>query len=283
MRKVRKRKKDISIIFISDEKKEPVSIKLSSTAFKSILISAGLVLFLMILGGVYYYKVIGILADYDNMKQKSRQTEEYKKLVYSVAKKFEGIEQKDKQIRKLLGVEKTDSNEEYDTKKPPAKNDAQDMKILSDEMKFALGRDGVEKVALEKYSISPRHIPYRIPVAGYITKDFQKDDLLTGESHTGIDIVAKEGSVIRSVADGVIVFSNWTHEWGNMIIVDHFSGFVSFYKHNKRHLIGEKDFVRKGQPIALMGNSGVSSGTHLHFELWRNGKPVDPKEYIINL
>jgi len=283
MRKVRKRKKDISIIFISDEKKEPVSIKLSSIAFKSILISAGLVLFLIILGGVYYYKVLGILADYDNMKQKSRQTEEYKKLVYRVARKFEGIEQKDKQIRKLLGVEKTDSDKEYDIKKSPAENDAKNMEILSDEMKFAFGQDGVEKVALGKYSISPRYIPYRIPIAGYITKDFQKNDLLTGESHTGIDIVAKEGSVIRSVADGVIVFSNRTHEWGNMIIIDHLNGFVSFYKHNKRHLVGEKDFVKKGQVIALMGNSGVSSGTHLHFEWWRNGKPVDPKEYIINL
>ena len=283
MRKVRKRKKDISIIFISDEKKEPISIKLSNTVFKSILVSAGLVLLLIIISGIYYYRVLGILADYDNMKQKSKQTEEYKKLVYRVVRKFKGIEQTDKQIRKLLGVEKNDGNKEYDAKKSSAKNDAQNMDILSDEMKLVLGQDRIEKVALEKYSVSPRYIPYRIPVAGYITKDFQKNDLLTGESHTGIDIAAKEGSVIRSVADGVIVFSNWTDEWGNMIIIDHFNGFLSFYKHNKRHLVGEKDFVKKGQPIALMGNSGVSSGTHLHFELWRNGKPVDPKEYIINL
>ena len=102
------------------------------------------------------------------------------------------------------------------------------------------------------------------------------------DPHTGIDIVAKEGSVIKSVADGVVVFSNWTYEGGNVIIIDHLNGFISFYKHNRRLLVGEKSFVRRGQPIALMGNSGVSSGTHLHFEIWENGKPVDPRNYIIN-
>ena len=79
-----------------------------------------------------------------------------------------------------------------------------------------------------------------------------------------------------------MVFVNWIYEGGNIIIIDHLNGFLSFYKHNKRFLVEEKEFIKRGQPIALMGNSGVSSGTHLHFEIWKNGIPVNPKDYIIN-
>jgi murein DD-endopeptidase MepM/ murein hydrolase activator NlpD len=154
-------------------------------------------------------------------------------------------------------------------------------KFVSDDVNFFLD-ENYNKTNIEKVSVSSRYIPYLIPAEGFITKDFQKDDFLIEKSHTGIDIVAKEGTVIRCVANGVVIFSNWTYEGGNTIIVDHLNGFISFYKHNKRLLVGERMFVKRGQPIALMGNSGVSSGTHLHFEIWKNGMPVDPKDYIVN-
>ena len=286
MGRIKKRRNDISILFVLDEKKEPIDIKLSYTAFKSILISIGFILLFIIFGAVYYFRVLGILADYENMKQKTKQAEEFKKIVYRMAKKFEGIERTDSQIRKLLGVNEVSGDsgdKEISVKNAEKEKEMQDMEMLSNEISLVNKSDLVEQGTLEKHSISSRFIPYNNPVVGFISNHFQKDNLLTGENHTGIDIVAKEGSIIRAVADGNVLFSNWTYEWGNMIIIDHLNGFVSFYKHNKRNLAVEKSFIKKGQPIALMGNSGVSSGTHLHFELWKNGEPVDPKEYIINL
>jgi len=278
---MKKRKKNISILFISDNRKEPISIKLKLGVFRFIIIGIGLIFLLIILSGFYYYSVLGILADYDNMKEKSGQIEEYRKIVLRIVKKFESIENTDRKIRELFGEEmsiekKLDENE--------TRNDEIEeiIKLLYNDVNFAFENGNDIGLNFEKYSTSSRYIPYTIPVEGFITKIFQKNDLLTGESHTGIDIVAKEGSVIRSVADGVVVFSNWTYEGGNVIIIDHLNGFISFYKHNKRLIVGEKSFVRRGQPIALMGNSGVSTGTHLHFEIWKNGKPVDPKNYIIN-
>jgi len=273
---MKKRKKNISILFISDNRKEPISLKLKLGVFKFIIVGIGLIFLLIIVSGIYYYSVLGILADYDNMKEKSKQIEEYRKIVLRIVKKFESIENMDRQIRKLFGEEMDSENE--------TRNDEKEgiLKLLYNDVDFAFDEGNDIGLNFEKYSTSSRYIPYTIPVEGFMTKKFQKNDVLTGESHTGIDIVAKEGSVIKSVADGVVVFSNWTYEGGNVIIIDHLNGFISFYKHNKRLLVGEKSFVRRGQPIALMGNSGVSSGTHLHFEIWENGKPVDPRNYIIN-
>ncbi len=277
-----KRKKNISILFVSDERKEPVSFKLSLGLFKSIIFGIGVLCLLIIAGGVYYINVIEILADYDNMKEKNARIEQYKKMIYRIQKKFETIESTDKRIRKLFG-EKLNGENQTDINKNMKEENDEFMKLISENDNFSFDLDSDNLLTLKKFSSSSRYIPYLIPVEGFITKEFRKNDLLTGETHTGIDIVAKEGSMIRAVADGVVIFANWTYEGGNVVIIDHLNGFSSFYKHNKRLLVKEKEFVRRGQSIALMGNSGVSSGTHLHFEIWKNGKPVDPKDYIINL
>jgi murein DD-endopeptidase MepM/ murein hydrolase activator NlpD len=277
---MKKRKRNVSILFVSDDKNEPVGIKLSSGVFRIVLVGIALVFLLIIFGAVYYFKVLGILADYDNMKERIKQFEVYKKMVYRIEKKFESIENTDQQIRKLFG-EKTYNQKKIEGVENKDEGKKESAKFVSDDVNFFLD-ENYNKTNIEKVSVSSKYIPYLIPAEGFITKDFQKDDFLIEKSHTGIDIVAKEGTVIRCVANGVVIFSNWTYEGGNTIIVDHLNGFISFYKHNKRLLVGERMFVKRGQPIALMGNSGVSSGTHLHFEIWKNGMPVDPKDYIIN-
>ncbi len=277
---MKKRKRNVSILFVSDDKNEPVGIKLSSGVFRIVLVGIALVFLLIIFGAVYYFKVLGILADYDNMKERIKQFEVYKKMVYRIEKKFESIENTDQQIRKLFG-EKTYNQKNIESVENKDEGKKESAKFVSDDVNFFLD-ENYNKTNIEKVSVSSRYIPYLIPAEGFITKDFQKDDFSIEKSHTGIDIVAKEGTVIRCVANGVVIFSNWTYEGGNTIIVDHLNGFISFYKHNKRLLVGERMFVKRGQPIALMGNSGVSSGTHLHFEIWKNGVPVDPKDYIVN-
>jgi len=277
---MKKRKRNVSILFVSDDKNEPVGIKLSAGVFRIVLVGIALVFLLIIFGAVYYFKVLGILADYDNMKERIKQFEIYKKMVYRIEKKFESIENTDQQIRKLFG-EKTYNQKNIESVENKDEGKKESAKFVSDDVNFFLD-ENYNKTNIGKVSVSSRYIPYLIPAEGFITKDFQKDDFLIEKSHTGIDIVAKEGTVIRCVANGVVIFSNWTYEGGNTIIVDHLNGFISFYKHNKRLLVGERMFVKRGQPIALMGNSGVSSGTHLHFEIWKNGMPVDPKDYIIN-
>jgi len=119
--------------------------------------------------------------------------------------------------------------------------------------------------------------PLYPPVLGYVSRGF--DD---AQRHFGIDYAGRRGSIVSASADGYIVFSGWTYDDGNMVIISHGGGYFTIYKHNQSLLKSANDFVRRGQPIALLGNSGNTSyGPHLHFELWKDGQPQNPDEYLI--
>lgn len=114
------------------------------------------------------------------------------------------------------------------------------------------------------------------PALGVITDKFNKKI-----KHFGVDLVAKEKSRIATVLEGTIIFSHWTSETGYVIGVQHKNDFISFYKHNSVLLKEVGDFVNAGDYIAIIGNSGeLSTGPHLHFELWHKGFPVNPENYI---
>ena len=114
------------------------------------------------------------------------------------------------------------------------------------------------------------------PINGVIIERF---DAKT--KHFGIDLVAKEKTRVSAVLSGTVVISDWTSETGYIIGVQHKDEYFSLYKHNSTLLKSVGDIVNTGDAIAIIGNSGeFSSGPHLHFELWKNGSPVDPENYI---
>ena len=116
------------------------------------------------------------------------------------------------------------------------------------------------------------------PIKGDITQTFNFE-----ENHFAIDIAADIGTPVKSILDGKILFSEWSVDTGHVIIVDHGDNIVSVYKHNSKSLKEQNDFVQAGEVIAYSGNQGsLSSGPHLHFELWKNGTPIDP-EPLLNL
>ena len=116
-----------------------------------------------------------------------------------------------------------------------------------------------------------------LPVNGYISRDFDPD-----RGHYGIDIVVKDGTPVYASAGGFVVFSGYTNNYGNIIILNHSDGYLSIYKHCSVILKKEREFVKQGELIAQSGNSGLATtGPHLHFEIWHNGKPVDPENLLI--
>lgn len=115
------------------------------------------------------------------------------------------------------------------------------------------------------------------PISGVITERFNVSTL-----HYGVDVVAKENSRVASVLSGTIVVSDWNPETGHSIGIQHKDGYLSFYKHNSVLLRSVGDYVKGGEHVAIIGDSGeFSSGSHLHFELWQNGKPVNPENFIL--
>ena len=99
--------------------------------------------------------------------------------------------------------------------------------------------------------------------------------------HPYIDITAPAGSVVKATLDGTVIYAGWNEETGNTIQIQHSDDLISIYKHNEKLLKKTGDKVKAGTSIALVGNTGdVSTGTHLHFELWYKGEAVDPTRYI---
>ena len=119
--------------------------------------------------------------------------------------------------------------------------------------------------------------PVQSPVDGFLTRGF---DARSG--HYGADIAVEKGTLVHSIGDGHVVLADWTHDGGYAIAVQHASGYVSVYKHNQRLLKRIGDRVSDREALAVSGNSGeVTTGPHLHFELWNNGLAQDPRYYFI--
>jgi len=98
--------------------------------------------------------------------------------------------------------------------------------------------------------------------------------------HNGVDFAGKKGSDIVAVAAGVVTWSGDRNGYGQMVELDHGEGYATRYAHNSKNLVEVGDIVKKGDVIAQMGSSGRSTGPHVHFEVYKNGRAVDPASYI---
>ncbi|HXQ31725.1 MAG TPA: M23 family metallopeptidase [Steroidobacteraceae bacterium] len=120
-------------------------------------------------------------------------------------------------------------------------------------------------------------------LAGFISSFFgQRLDPFTGYTafHAGVDFAGEAGAEVVSVATGIVTWSGERYGYGNLVEVNHGNGYVTRYAHNSVLLVKAGDTVQKGQVLSLMGSTGHSTGPHLHFEVLRNGNPVDPMAFI---
>lgn len=133
-------------------------------------------------------------------------------------------------------------------------------------------------------SIDEEVIPLGRPIIkGWISSRYgTRNDPFTGKPdfHKGIDLAGKDGSPVIAVATGVVMWSDKRYGYGDMVEINHGNGFITRYGHNKELLVDVGDKVERGDTIALMGSSGRSTGPHVHFEVIRNGKAIDPMRFV---
>ena len=134
------------------------------------------------------------------------------------------------------------------------------------------------ETAQQEASVSSiRSFNFFSPIVGIPTSHFDAK-----EKHFGIDIAASRNEVVKATLDGTVVIADWTLETGHVIAIQHRRNLISVYKHNSVLLKKMGDHANAGEPIAITGQSGeLATGPHLHFELWYNGTPVNPEDYVI--
>ncbi|OAQ40508.1 peptidase M23 [Pedobacter psychrophilus] len=143
-------------------------------------------------------------------------------------------------------------------------------KMIESEGKFDLNEEeNKPKTGISSYT-------FFSPLRGQITEDFDSK-----KQHLGVDIATRKNENIKATLEGTVVFSNFTSETGYVIAIQHSNNLLSFYKHCSVLLKKAGSFVRVGEVIAVVGNTGeYSTGPHLHFELWFNGTAINPKNYM---
>jgi murein DD-endopeptidase MepM/ murein hydrolase activator NlpD len=118
---------------------------------------------------------------------------------------------------------------------------------------------------------------------GYMSSRYGwRKDPITGKQsmHSGLDFAGKAGSDVVAVASGVVTWAGRDAGYGNLIEISHGDDLVTRYAHNKENLVTPGDIVRKGETIALMGSTGRATGSHVHYEVYKNGRSVDPSSYV---
>lgn len=148
----------------------------------------------------------------------------------------------------------------------PSEEDLRLREEVATEDKYNLFEDSSPK---EKFVLFP-------PIKGSVTQEYNLK-----EKHFAVDISAPQNTPVKAVGDGIVIFSGWTTETGHTIIIAHPYDLISVYKHNASVTKNQGDFIKSGEVIATIGNTGeITTGPHLHFELWSEGYPVNPLHYI---
>ena len=183
-----------------------------------------------------------------------------------------------KSIRLVLNGGDTTSLERSREDTARYRNDTIRFQISEQENEFRAAIEERERFNLSLGMKEQNHDYYHFfpPVEGIVTQSFDEK-----KRHYGTDIVAKANAKVAAVLDGVVIFTDWTVKTGYVIQVQHTNDLISVYKHNSILLKKQGDYVRAGEVLGVVGNTGEeSSGPHLHFESWRAGNPLNPENFI---
>lgn len=156
-------------------------------------------------------------------------------------------------------------------------NDAEYLPPIDSQLRVEFEQEGESFMGLNlSYRQEIDEIFFFSPISGIVTSPF---DLKI--EHYGVDVVARSDEPVKSIADGTVLMASWTQDSGYVIAIQHRNNVISVYKHNAALLKKVGNFVSAGEIIAIIGNTGeLTTGPHLHFELWHNGNPVNPEEFV---
>ncbi|MFQ6606042.1 MAG: M23 family metallopeptidase [Fidelibacterota bacterium] len=243
--------KRYTILFIPDTDDESKSYSLSRWWLR--LVIGFILLVILALGGLNWYFIPQAL-DYANLRKQYDELLAERVKMASLYRDLQRLQQMNELVRARLSAGVPEENS--------AGGDSTVTDSARDQKEFHLS--------------FVENIPSVAPLDGYITQRLVVHSPVWQKNHYGIDIACKEGEAVKATAAGTVVFSGWTYDLGNLIILYHGNGYFSHYGHNQLNLVEQHQVVQRGEVIASAGDTGISSGPHLHFEIWKDGQVLDP-------
>jgi len=305
-KKNRKKAKDngnMTFIIIPQTTAKPLKLNVSRNG---VYFAALLVVLLIVTSsvlGYFCYVRQAEIRKIESLKQDNLEKDKKIRLlgaqIEEIKKQQDNVGKKQEEIKRLMGIK--DENDLY---MGPSRGGSggQEIEISQDayqgigdyntgetkkiQMELALQENELDELMARVSSQKEyfRSIPNQWPVKGEITSPYgwRKSPFSNRGQyfHDGIDIANKPGTVVVSAGDGIVTFAGWQGVYGKMIVIDHGSGFVTKYGHNSALLVTEGTRVKKGEPIARLGNTGRSTGPHLHFSIFKEGASQDPLIYL---
>lgn len=272
-------KRYINFLIVPEGNPTSLKFKLSFFLSRVIVGVLGFLLIFIIILSILHGKLLYQVIVGKSLKQENERLKRYNAKVVELEKELSEYKRFVQRVAQLAGVEYQGRTETQLAHYASEDIAPEDMGVIP------LIEERQEKRTFTPDSITTQpdslaHIPMGAPIGGWITRGFSMDIYGFGGEHPGLDFAAKIGTEVKATADGKIVFAGWDDIYGNMVAIDHGNGYVTYYGHNSKNLVNIDDTIRRGEVIALSGNTGRSSAPHLHYEIRKDEVPIDPENFL---
>ena len=244
----------VSFLIVPEEGGKTVNFRIHRVVLRIILSFLALIIIVLIVAGVFYSSLVREAAQASRLRVENQMLLEQSAEIVKLKRELDKNRQFVNRIAVLAGIEGFSTT---------------DSSAVEDSIITVTPGADADSVG----------VPSGYPLRGYISKRFSESGLF-GEKHLGLDITCPEGTMIRATADGVVESAGWDDYFGYTVRIQHPGGYTTVYAHSKELRVKAGDRVKRGQIVALSGSSGRSTGPHLHYEVLKDGKSLDPEDFL---
>ena len=260
----------ITIMLIPHSNSRPLSLKVPSVG---VVVSVAM----WFIGSLYVVSMAVNTFEYHMMKEKLNY---YSGQFIEISATMDALRRAESEFRRLFSL---GTKEKVLENVRTTDRGSIDMAALKDQIRNTMERINDIRDYLKEQKDIYLATPRGWPVSGNITSSYgNRENPVYGgnDFHSGIDISTGTGTPVKATADGVVSFSGWSGGSGNLVALEHGFGYSTFYAHNKQNIVKAGQRVKRGEVIAYSGSTGSSTGPHSHYEIWKEGRHINPMPYM---
>ena len=263
----------VTLMIIPEGSRRVFSRTFRSSFFKFIVAFLALWVIALVVVTFFYSRMSFMALKASMLEEENHNLRGYLARVVDIEKSFKQNRELTARLAQMAGVDLEDFEQ------PERINFDSALAAAPDTGSGDITGSGSLQIPLTREELAKQTIPSDRPLYGWITRAFSTGEK-SGEKHAGVDFAVKTGTTVAATASGIVKFAGWDEYLGNLVIIDHGNGHETLYGHNGKLLVEEGDNLLKGDVIALSGNTGHSTAPHLHYEIQKDGVPVDPTPYL---